>query len=537
MTKQRKQFTLVYMSLSKEYVGDGIAQGSMTYPVTIPSLGSPGMMHWDPTIAYDMENETGPNLSRNFCATIFDMSWTYDKCCQRSKIKYIIHNREKCGRTGTPHFQVYFIADAKGGISRKAGMAILGVSCWISPRKGTHEQARHYCMKPVPDCICNHCDKARQQGQGADLWLEPAGVAPPSAQGKRTDLVKLGKYIREGATELEIAEHFPGEHIKYAKNIRAQIELFNPVIAPKVHIVLKPWQKLLIRLMSGGRNHRQLYYVRSTDSDVGKTIFLAYLIGQLGVDSVMQGIWKWEDLIHKYVAQKIVMFNLVRDEEFSIHYKNILEKASDGGIVTSGKYEGAVKSFFPIIIVVGHLPIELMNMKLPKRVTAWDLDLEEDKQFINFHAQAVNPYVRPEGWKGNEEDSFEIKGPPKRAPLLPEHLRRGAALVQQQSEIYQFNLALDSKYNKPRDWEQLGASAHIRSESKEEKRGPVPVTFDLPPTPLSMALARSSHIREEEKRGPSQAPPLSGSYASTPVLTQELPMPARLPAFRLPGLP
>ncbi len=77
----------------------------------------------------------------------------------REAIKYVIFNRE-VGDQGTPHLQGYIVMKVKKRLSQ---MKALMPTAHLEAKQGSVEQARHYCMKPVPECMCEHCVKARPQ--------------------------------------------------------------------------------------------------------------------------------------------------------------------------------------------------------------------------------------------------------------------------------------------------------------------------------------------------------------------------------------
>ncbi len=80
---------------------------------------------------------------------------------------------------------------------------------WITPRRGTRDQARDYCMK----------DDSRKQGpfEGGDWRLGGAGT--------RTDLLLVTDRIKEGATETDISSEFPVQYIKFRRGIQGLISL------------------------------------------------------------------------------------------------------------------------------------------------------------------------------------------------------------------------------------------------------------------------------------------------------------------------
>ncbi len=64
------------------------------------------------------------------------------------------------GDEGTPHLQGYVIFKIK---KRRTQVSKYMPRAYLAIKQGTPQQAAHYCMKPVPDCTCKHCIKARGQ--------------------------------------------------------------------------------------------------------------------------------------------------------------------------------------------------------------------------------------------------------------------------------------------------------------------------------------------------------------------------------------
>ncbi len=71
----------------------------------------------------------------------------------------MIYNKE-IGDEGTPHLQGYMCMKIK---KRMTQMKTIMPTAHLEIKRGTVEQAIHYCKKPVADCMCEHCVKARPQ--------------------------------------------------------------------------------------------------------------------------------------------------------------------------------------------------------------------------------------------------------------------------------------------------------------------------------------------------------------------------------------
>lgn len=119
-------------------------------------------------------------------------------------MKFLVYQKEK-GEQGNPHFQGYVVfktsvtlATAKKRIHKKAHLEV---------RKGTHEQAKEYCIK----------GDTRLDGP----WMY--GVEP--AQGKRNDLVAVKKCLDDGGKLSDVAEEHFGVFMRYHKGLSLYMSL------------------------------------------------------------------------------------------------------------------------------------------------------------------------------------------------------------------------------------------------------------------------------------------------------------------------
>lgn len=85
-----------------------------------------------------------------------------------SPFVYLILQREK-GEGGTPHLQGYCVFKK---LTYLSSASKIWPRAHLEVKRGTAEEARHYCMKPVLDCSmgskggeCKHCTAARKLGQ------------------------------------------------------------------------------------------------------------------------------------------------------------------------------------------------------------------------------------------------------------------------------------------------------------------------------------------------------------------------------------
>lgn len=113
------------------------------------------------------------------------------------------------GKSGTPHYQGYirWKNDKTGRIVRKL---CPHVGKW-DIRKGSHEQARHYCMKPVTGCACEHCcsDPPPERLEG------PWEVGTPPTPGVNPRLTGFHQACKAGASVHYLYEEYPDMMLKF----------------------------------------------------------------------------------------------------------------------------------------------------------------------------------------------------------------------------------------------------------------------------------------------------------------------------------
>jgi hypothetical protein len=104
--------------------------------------------------------------------------------------------------------------------------------------RGTIQQAIDYCQK----------EETRDPNAGfgfVEFGQRPDGPG----QGSRTDLDAIGKRLREGESVKSIAEHFPGDFIRYHRGFLAYKALFSEPRSQKTKVV---W---LYGATGGGKSH------------------------------------------------------------------------------------------------------------------------------------------------------------------------------------------------------------------------------------------------------------------------------------------
>lgn len=124
-----------------------------------------------------------------------------------TKANYIVFGRE-VGESGTKHLQGY--CEFKNRVYMSGVKKAIGARAHLEPRRGTHDEARDYCLK--------------------DGDYEELGLPTVSQQGRRTDLEEIRVAIAEGATDQDVATTYFGKWCIYRRSFSAYRELLKPPI-------------------------------------------------------------------------------------------------------------------------------------------------------------------------------------------------------------------------------------------------------------------------------------------------------------------
>lgn len=120
---------------------------------------------------------------RNYCFTAYDLR----PIVANEYIKYLVYQLELNPETGNNHYQGY--VELTKPCRYRGVFKILDRECRLAVREGNRVQARHYCMKPVKDCPCAHCEKAAEVPRiGNPIEI---GVFEDGGQGKGTRFAKV----------------------------------------------------------------------------------------------------------------------------------------------------------------------------------------------------------------------------------------------------------------------------------------------------------------------------------------------------------
>lgn len=162
-----------------------------------------------------------PNGAKNWCFTI--NNWTEDdeqrlgdlwNEVATRPIEYLVYG-EETGDNGTPHLQGFVVFKKRRTL--RAVKKLIGDRAHLEVARGSPAQAADYCKK---------------DGTFTEYGELPAG------RGKRSDLSSLMGRIKEGATEQEIQDEFPGHYLRFKRSILSTIRERREVRAWQPEIIV-----------------------------------------------------------------------------------------------------------------------------------------------------------------------------------------------------------------------------------------------------------------------------------------------------------
>lgn len=142
--------------------------------------------------------------TRLWCGTNYDMTLDYAAVYSENDIKFLAYGEERCPSTGREHHQ-FFVLFQNPRSSIKNVATIFG-GAHVEPCKGSITHNEKYCSK--------------------ESQLITFGEKPK--QGDRVDIAALMQMVRDGSSELEIAEAAPTLWCQYGKRLEAYRALKQP---------------------------------------------------------------------------------------------------------------------------------------------------------------------------------------------------------------------------------------------------------------------------------------------------------------------
>lgn len=149
-------------------------------------------------------------------------------------VRYMIWQFEKCSKTGRFHLQGYlelFETNRLSWLKKN----VSGTAHW-SWRRGTQEQAIHYCGKPHEGCDCKACKEERKHPTKQDgPWI--LGEKSPG-QGARGDVIAFKELCKQGKRERDLWEEATFAMVKWPRMYERLNALHKPLREGQVHVTV-----------------------------------------------------------------------------------------------------------------------------------------------------------------------------------------------------------------------------------------------------------------------------------------------------------
>lgn len=278
-------------------------------------------------------------MKRAYCFTSFQIDQTNFKnyCLNMKNLRYIIVGLEVCPKTKKEHYQAYVQFDK--AISFLQAKKRIWKGAHIEAAQGSVEENQTYCSK---ENIFFEWGKAKSQGQ-------------------RTDLENLMEEIREGKTDISLAEQYPCTFERYYRFIAhyrdmlktRNNEAYLKEKFDKGKVQLNSFQKDCITLLKK-QTERQVLWIKDGPGGAGKTFLSKYLLANENAFYTSNG--KNSDISYAYNSQPYFIMDLSRSLQEHVNY-GIIESVKNG-ILFSSKYKSTVKIFEPpkVIILANFFP-------------------------------------------------------------------------------------------------------------------------------------------------------------------------------------
>lgn len=167
-----------------------------------PTNMSPAQKTYKHTQTHTMETkEMSQKRFRNACFTSFSQDCRERVEANLDFFSYVILQQEICPTTGKEHWQGYCEFRTRPGL--RGIKRVLGDDVHVEARHGTAQEASDYCKKPetaIPNTLFEHGE-----------------ISHP---GKRSDLISIYSELKEGKTDAELLEMFPGTYMRLTRGIQ-----------------------------------------------------------------------------------------------------------------------------------------------------------------------------------------------------------------------------------------------------------------------------------------------------------------------------
>ena len=269
---------------------------------------------------------------RAVCWTIFNEAIpTYKVPALPHYVRYSVYQVERC-KTGRLHYQGYFELSERATDFKLH--ADFHPTAHFEERRGTRDQARHYCMD--------------REKPGVVLEIPPVEYGKwIKGSGHRTDLELACEHLRDRGSIAEVAELFPETYVKFHKGLLSlEAQLDKP--EPDMGFVPRPWQQKVLDNFPVLRNERKIGWCWDTHGNVGKSRFANHLVRQHGA-ILLSG--KVADMSYMYKKHPIAIMDVPRTGAENVDHLFGFAEQLKNGMVVSTKYESTMKVFKPPIVL------------------------------------------------------------------------------------------------------------------------------------------------------------------------------------------
>lgn len=271
---------------------------------------------------------------------------------RETRLTYLVFQQE-IAESGTPHLQGYLQIEKSISIASvtKFLNQILGTHARTDKAKGTHEEARDYCLDE---------EKRAENTTPVEIG-EITAHAGLQGRGRRNDLNAVKEAIEAGMSVSDLQSNFFQEYAMYGRFLtQYRIDFKQRSIQTLLRdstssAQLRAWQTDCLNICLQPATGRKLHWFWENVGNVGKSYMARYLA--LHHQAVIVRSMKKTDMLHwlcKTIGDsKIVVFDLTRSTEagaVDVVYE-VIEQILDENL-SSGKYDSQTVWFEKLHVLV-----------------------------------------------------------------------------------------------------------------------------------------------------------------------------------------
>lgn len=292
---------------------------------------------------------------RNWVYTLNNFDDLHKSLLEDFDCRYLVHAHEE-GENGTPHLQGYLCMNnpiSLNGLKRRLG--IQGIH--LEPRRGTHTQARDYCLKTIEGDDVDLNAEERYWFEKGDPPMEPGdgdgGWALDYEDASHGDFEAIR--LRHPARWAQYRSTFRAHYAETrAETVRARVQARD--IALLSDDALRPWQDELLGILQGEFMDRRIIVVHDVQGNAGKTTFANWYSAVNPKTQVMRAA-RYIDMAYILdETMEVFMFDVERSCVETDIWR-FVEAIKDGRVFSS-KYECIQKRIAPnhCVVFCNHLP-------------------------------------------------------------------------------------------------------------------------------------------------------------------------------------